>query len=244
MFSCFRKRQPVPVLEPFTTDIHSHLLPGLDDGAATEEESLTMIQGFADRGYRRLYTTPHILADFYPNTPETILPALAQMQAAIKEKGIDIELFAAAEYYLDDAFIEALAQNKPLLHFGKQKYVLFETAFINEPVYLRQVIFDLFSNGYTPVLAHPERYQYFFDAPAVVDQIFDTGVLFQVNYLSLVNYYAPPVTKLAEYLIDQGKVHFLGSDCHKPRHLEAMKALEKNKHWRKALNLPLLNRDI
>jgi tyrosine-protein phosphatase YwqE len=205
---------------------------------------MTMIRGFAARGYRRLYTTPHILADFYPNTPETILGGLATVQAAIKEEGLDIELYAAAEYYLDDSFVEAVAENKPLLSFGSKKYLLFETAFINEPAYLRQVIFDLFSNGYTPILAHPERYQYFFESTDAIDQIFDTGALFQLNYLSFVGYYAPPVTRLAEYLVENGKVHFIGSDCHKPRHLEAMKALDKSKSWRKVLQMPLLNREI
>jgi len=241
----FFKKKPAPSLpELLTTDIHSHLLPGLDDGAASLEEALAMVQAFAEKGYKRLYTTPHILSDFYPNTPDTILPALASLQQAIKVNGIDIELFAAAEYYLDEAFLALITTEAPLLHFGLKKYVLFETAFINEPVYLRQVVFDLFSNGYTPVLAHPERYQYFFDAPNLVEEIFNTGVLFQVNYLSMLGHYAPPVTRLAEQLIDARMVHFLGSDCHKPRHLEAMKGLDKNKHWRKALDLPLLNREL
>jgi tyrosine-protein phosphatase YwqE len=208
------------------------------------EETMLMLEAFIDKGYRRLYTTPHILGDFYPNTPGTILPLLEQVQAEIKVKGLAIELFAAAEYYLDDAFIAAVDANEPLLCFGTKKYVLFETAFINEPVYLRDIIFKLFSNGYTPILAHPERYQYLFDNPTRVSEIFDSGVLFQVNYLSFLNYYAPPVTRLAEYLVEQGKVHMLGSDCHKPRHLETMKGLDKNKYWKKALSFPLVNREL
>ena len=244
IFSFFSRRPPEPLPEELTTDIHSHLLPGLDDGSANMEETLQMLRTFQERGYRRLYTTPHILHDYFPNSPETILPALDQVREAVAQAGLDIEIYAAAEYYLDDAFVEAVGQGAPLLSMGAKKYVLFETAFINEPVHLREIIFQLFSNGYTPVLAHPERYQYFFDNFARVEDVFSTGVLFQVNYLSFANYYAPPVLKLAEQLTDAGMVHFLGSDCHKPRHLEAMKGLAKSKHWRKALNLPLLNRTL
>lgn len=243
MFSFF-KSKPEPTYEPLTTDMHSHLLPGLDDGSASMEETMQMIETFAERGYKRLYTTPHILADYYPNTPETILPALKLVQDEIKARSLGIELYAAAEYYLDDAFMEAIDQNKPLLSMGSKKYLLFETAFINEPVHLRQVIFKLFSNGYTPILAHPERYQYFFENMRLVQEIFDSGVLFQLNALSFINYYAPPVTKLAEQLVDAGMVHFIGTDCHKPRHQEAMKGLVKSKHWKKALAMPLLNREL
>ena len=244
MFSFFKRRAPEPVYEALTTDMHSHLLPALDDGSATMEETMQMIESFRERGYRRLYTTPHILSDYFPNSPETILPALELVRKEIKARGLDIEIFAAAEYYLDDAFLAAVTENKPLMSMGPKKYVLFETAFINEPVHLREVIFKLFTNGYIPVLAHPERYQYFFDNVHRVEELAETGVLLQVNYLSVLNYYAPPVTKLAEQLIDAGLVHFMGSDCHKPRHLEAMKGLAKNKHWKKALAMPLLNRDL
>lgn len=244
MFSFFRRSKPEPTYEALTTDMHSHLLPGLDDGSASMDETMQMLTTFADRGYRRLYTTPHILSDYYPNSPETILPALEEVRKEVKVRGLEIEIYAAAEYYMDDAFIEAVDQGKPLLSIGPKKYLLFETAFINEPVHLRDVIFKLFSNGYTPVLAHPERYQYFFDNMRRVQEIYDSGVLFQVNHLSFANYYAPPVTKLAEALADAGMIQFLGTDCHKPRHLEAMKQLSKSKHWKKALASPLLNREI
>jgi protein-tyrosine phosphatase len=244
MLSFFGKKKPDVIPEGLSVDIHSHLLPSLDDGAANLEESLDMLRSFEAMGYTKLVTTPHIIADFYPNGPDTILPGLAILQEEITSHGIGITLSAAAEYYLEDGFVEAVEKNADLLSFGEPKYVLFETAFINEPANLRTIIFKLFANGYTPVLAHPERYQYFFDAPERVEDIFDSGVLFQINYLSFLQYYAPPVTKLAEYLVDTGRVHFLGSDCHKPRHIEAMKGLAKSKYWKKALEMPLLNRTL
>jgi tyrosine-protein phosphatase YwqE len=192
---------------------------------------------------RNAHTTPHIIHDYYPNGSDTIMPALKLVRDAIKAAGLDIELNAAAEYFLDEVFMESIDQNKPLLTFSG-KYLLFETPFLNEPVYLRDVIFKLHSNGYKAVLAHPERYQYLFGNWNKVEDLYNTGVLFQVNALSFIGHYNKGAQVLAEGLVERGMVHFIGTDCHKPRHLESMKLLAKSKWYKKALEMPLLNHQI
>ncbi len=243
MFSFFFKKKEHLEVLPLQADMHSHLLPGLDDGSDSIEESMEMITEFANRGYKRLYTTPHIIHDYYPNSAGTILPALAEVRKAIRAARLDITIDAAAEYFLDENFMEKIEQNQPLLTFS-DKYVLFETPFLNEPVYLRDVIFKLHSNGYKPVLAHPERYQYLFGNWKKVEELFDTGVLFQVNNLSFVGHYNKGAQVLAEGLVQREMIHFIGTDCHKPRHLESMKLLVKSKAYRRALEFPLLNHQI
>lgn len=201
---------------------------------------MAMIRTFAERGYRKLITTPHIIQDFYNNSTQTIMPALKLVQKAIKAESIPIELSAAAEYFLDEAFIDRIDNNEPLLTFG-DNYVLFETPFLNEPVYLRDVIFKLILAGYKPVFAHPERYQYLFGKMQRLEEIYDSGALLQINLLSLLGYYNKPSQDIAEWLIDKQMVAFAGTDCHKPKHQEAMLALAKNKHYNKLLTQPLLN---
>ena len=245
MFSFFNRRpkEDVPEALALVADMHSHLLPGLDDGSDNIDESMDMIRTFIDRGFQRLYTTPHIIHDFYPNGPETIAPALELVRQAIAAEGLPVTIDAAAEYFLDEAFMDKITNKEPLMTFG-DRYVLFETPFLNEPIYLRQVIFELLTSGYKPVLAHPERYQYLFGKWAKIEELFDSGVLFQVNAMSLLGHYNKPSQDIAEKLVDKAMLHFIGTDCHKPKHQEIMKALPKLKSYKKALELPLLNRNI
>lgn len=243
MFSfLFRKKQETETLTPpIIADMHSHLLPGIDDGAADLEESLQLIESFVERGYKHLVTTPHVIDDFYRNTPEIIMGKLAEVRAAVAEKGWDIKIEAAAEYLIDEFFLQKLNNKEKFLSFGENNYVLIETAFLNEPVYLKDVIFKLQSAGYFPVLAHPERYGYFCSDFNKVKEIFNTGVLFQVNLPSLAGYYSRPTQLLAERLIDENMVHFVGSDCHKMKHITALDQARNTRHYKKLLDMSLLN---
>lgn len=243
MFNFFKKKAPPEPVLPLVADMHSHLLPGLDDGSASLEESMEMIEELVRRGYQRLYTTPHIIHDFYPNSKASILPALQLVQNEIKLRKLDVRLEAAAEYFLDESFIAKLDEGEPLMTFAGN-YVLFETPFLNEPVYLRDVIFKMLTAGYKPVFAHPERYQYLFNNWERVEELHDSGVLFQVNLLSFAGHYNRGTMEMAEDLADKGWIHFLGTDCHRMKHLEVIATLEKNKFVRKAMELPLLNHQI
>ncbi|WP_245706011.1 tyrosine-protein phosphatase [Catalinimonas alkaloidigena] len=224
--------------------MHSHLIPGIDDGAQTLEESIEMIRYFASLGYRKLITTPHIIHDYYENTPEIIEQGLQQVRDAVAQAGIDLTIEAAAEYYLDEYFAECLKERQPLLTFGGN-YVLVETSFLNAPILLEALAFQLQAVGYQPVLAHPERYQYLQNDFSMVERLLQMGLLMQVNILSLGGYYSKGARRCAERMIDQGWVHMLGSDCHRRKHLEEIEAIrQKNAYYRKAVELPLLNYNL
>ena len=220
-FNIFRNHQKSP--EIFSSiDIHSHLLPGIDDGVQTLEESIEVISGFANMGYKKLITTPHIMGDFFKNTPTIINAKLAEVRNALKENEINIEIEAAAEYYLDEHFINLIDADAPLLTFA-DSYVLFETSFMSKPLYLKEVVFKLQTKGYRPVLAHPERYHYLHNDTALTQSLIDSGVLFQLNLNSVNGYYSRAIQNMAKKLIKANRISFIGSDCHNAQQLTAFK---------------------
>jgi tyrosine-protein phosphatase YwqE len=229
-------------VNPVTTDMHSHLIPAIDDGVQTVEESLMVLRELSHLGYKKVVTTPHIMGDFYKNSRETIMPGLQVVRDAIKADGIPIELDAAAEYLLDDA-LEQKIKNKELLTFGKN-YVLVELPFSELPVNLNSAMFELRVNGYKPVLAHPERYPYMAVQKEKLNEMHDAGILFQVNLYSLTGHYSPEIQKTAEWLIDQKMVDMIGSDTHGPRHLPLFHAAIRTRYYQKACALNLLNNTL
>lgn len=246
MISLFRKRpKSYGNLLPITVDMHSHLLPSIDDGCKSFDESIELIKKLIDLGYKKLICTPHIMGDFYRNTPEIILGKLDQLNDIIKQLGLDIELGAAAEYYLDESFMKRINKSEELLCFGKEKYVLFETSYMNASPHLENVIFMLQSLGYTPILAHPERYVYLFENyNEQLHKLHKKGVLFQVNINSLSGYYSRPSKKIAEYLIDEELVSFLATDIHGQRHYNSLLKSRETNHYKKALSQELLNNKL
>ena len=229
-------------------DMHSHLLPGLDDGAETVAHSLDLLRALRALGYRKLIMTPHIMGDFYKNTPEGIRSALQQLRTAAAEAGLgDVELECAAEYYLDEFLGRKLADGTEMLTFGGDKrYLLFETSYMNEPLNLYDIVFELKAQGYTPVLAHPERYTYLYGRFADIEKLRrDHGVLLQVNLNSLAGYYSPAARKVAEQLVDGGLVDFVGTDTHHLRHTDTLlNRTLAQPHLEKLLRLPLLNNTL
>lgn len=201
--------------------MHSHLLPGIDDGSPSPEVSLRLISGLVELGYKKLITTPHVMWDIYRNSQETIQTAYTTLQAALRNEGITIDIHAAAEYYLDEHFVQMLDTNTPLLTL-KDKMVLIEFSFISSPFDVKEILFNLQIKGYQPVLAHPERYLYLSSNKGFYDELKDMGCLFQVNLLSLTSYYGKGVTELAHYLIKKNYVSLLGTDLHHERHLDAL----------------------
>jgi protein-tyrosine phosphatase len=228
---------------PLLTDIHSHLLPGLDDGVQSFEQAKEIIEQFSKLGYKKLITTPHCMSDAYRNTNDIILNKLSELKSYIHKHNISIELEAAAEYYLDEELMRKLDQNEPLLTFGK-KYLLFETNFLTEPFNLKEFIFLATTKGYKPVLAHPERYLYLQKNDEKTEDLLNRGVFFQLNISSVSGYYSKPVQITALNLIEKGWIHFLGSDCHHLQHVKLTEEAKKNKHFIKALSLPLLNNSL
>jgi len=229
MFSLFNKwnpkkppkmKQPVS-LAPLMWDMHSHLLPGIDDGAPTLEHSIELIEKLIAFGYVGAVTTPHIYWDMYRNSPEIILEKLAVVKEEIAKRQLPFQLEAAAEYFCDEHFESQIEQGK-LLHFGKEKYVLFEISFIQENINLGRAIFNMRLNGFQPILAHPERYEYWHSDFSRYESMLDKEVLLQVNINSLTGQYGPNVRRIAEKLIAKGMVSFIGSDCHHVGHIDLM----------------------
>ena len=191
-------------------DIHSHLIPNIDDGSSKMEETILIIQKLVSLGFRKSITTPHIMTDMYKNTNENIMSGLEKVkQELIKEK-ITYDLEAAAEYYIDYDF-ERKIDKENFLTFG-DNYILTELSFMDPPIKLFDIIFKLQVKGYKVVLAHPERYSYF--TMNDFKELVSRGVFMQVNALSLVGYYSKNVQQTSEKLIQNDLVSFLGTDCH------------------------------
>jgi len=203
-------------------DIHSHLIPSIDDGAKDLERSIELILNLKKMGYKKLITTPHV-SDMFPNSTEVILKGYEQLKEELVKREIEIELQVAAEYYVDTHF-EELLKKRDVLTFGKDKYLLFELSYFTKPNNLESLVHEIKMAGYTPVLAHPERYVYFHDAMDEYKHIKSLGVLFQINLNSIVGYYSIEISKVVKELIYKGMVDFVGSDTHHRRHL---KFLEK-----------------
>jgi protein-tyrosine phosphatase len=240
VFSLFKSSAKKNV-RPLITDIHSHLLPGIDDGVKSLEESEKVILRFLELGYTKCITTPHVMHDFYRNDPVIIQDKLNLLRDHLREKKIAFTLEAAAEYYLDETLLQRIAESEALLTFGS-RYLLFETNFITEPFQLKDFIFKVTTQNYKPVLAHPERYQYMTMEKA--EDLRDRGVLFQMNIPSIIGYYSKPIQQLAFKLIDKGWVNFLGSDCHNMLYTKVLEEAQGHRYFKKALDLPLLNHSL
>ncbi len=223
-------------------DMHSHILPNLDDGSESVEESLSLINSMIDLGYEKLIMTPHIMGDFYKNTPETINTKLELLRNTVAKNNINIELDMAAEYYLDESFVYKL-KNEKLLTL-KDNYVLLETSYMNRPNNFFEVIFDMQTAGYKPVIAHPERYVYLYESFEKFQEVYERGVLFQINLNSLTGYYSGMAKKYAEMLIDHQMVDFIGSDCHAEKHIHTLSKAMKTSYYKKLSNLNLLNNEL
>jgi len=243
MFNFFKKKNPgqeIGRVLPFQTDIHSHILPGIDDGSPDIETSLELVRGIHDLGISKTVATPHIIADMYRNTPETINAALENLRVACKTAGINIEISAAAEYMLDDYFLRLLSENSPLLCIYKN-VVLTEQSYAAGSNNLNEISFEIMKKGYRPIMAHPERYHYYHDNYAQYGHLKDMGFLLQVNILSLTGYYGKPVARAARYIMDNELADLVGTDMHHTRHLAVLQKSENLVMFQKYLGKKIFN---
>jgi len=244
LFGLFNnKKEEDESLTPILVDMHSHLLPGIDDGSESIDDSISLIKEYISMGYKKLITTPHVMGDFYKNTPEIIAEKLDLLSAAVVKESLDIKIEAAAEYYLDEWFLEKLHNGEKLLTFG-ENYVLFETSYLNGHPLLNETIFLLKAKGYWPVLAHPERYTYLYNDFSKYREIFEKGISFQLNINSLAGYYSKTAQAIAIKLVENEMVSFAGTDCHSMRHLEVLKKTRLTKEYKKLQRLYLLNNSL
>ena len=232
-------------IKPLSVDIHSHLIPGIDDGVHDLNESLEVIKLLQSLGYSKLITTPHIIKGQYNNTPEIIRNGLQKVKDHLNKHNLHIELEAAAEYYYDESFVSLInSTNKEKLLLISGKYILLETSFLDEPRGLHETVLTLRSNEITPILAHPERYMYINKNPSRIRELKEMGLLIQVNINSFSNYYGTAIKSMANKMIKYGMVDFLGSDCHGITHGMLLKKSIQKKSFEQALSLRLLNNEL
>jgi protein-tyrosine phosphatase len=220
-------------------DMHSHFIPGIDDGAKTMDDSITLVKAMKDMGYKTIITTPHVMIDYYPNTKDIIQNGLLTVQNAIRENNIDISIKAAAEYYIDESFTRLL-DTEPLLTIYKNE-VLVEFSMLYEPPMLFEVIFKMQTAGYRPIIAHPERYLFFHKNFNKYRDLKDNGCLLQLNMLSIAGYYGRHIKMIADELLAKQLYDYCGSDMHHERHAIALKAITTTKDYHTFFNYPFLN---
>ena len=239
MFFFKKKNSDSLDLSWLSTDMHSHLIPGIDDGSRDMETSLELIRGFKKLGYKKLITTPHVLWEVYPNTREIIGKGIEELKSVVAKEGLDIELHAAAEYFMDDHFEEELRKKTPLLCISKNM-VLVEFSMLTAPFDMQKIIFEMQMQEYQPVLAHPERYTYLSRTRNVYEDLKNAGCLFQLNLLSLTGYYGRAVQELTEYLLKKNYYELAGTDLHHSQHLSALQKLSSSSLYHKLKDSSLL----
>ena len=228
MFGLFSKSRSKSAAVDFSaigTDMHSHILPGIDDGARDLETSLSLIRGLKELGFKKLIATPHIMWDMYRNTPDIIHEKLDLVREAVAKEGIGVEIDAAAEYFLDENVERLLEKKEKLLTVHGSK-VLVEFSLAYPPMNIKTMLFELQMQGYQPIIAHPERYTYLQRNKAFYDELRNTGCLFQLNLLALSGHYGKPVTELAQYLMKNQFYSLVGTDLHHAAHLEGLGGLQ------------------
>lgn len=216
ILSFFEKKRDTNNTLFYDTEVHCHILPGIDDGSPDVETSVALVAQLQSWGIRRIITTSHVTESTFENTPETIGAAYDRLRKALDDRGIEVEIHTSAEYRMDENFLNQLKDGRLMPFPGN--YLLIENSFFQPFWEIRELIFDLQLKGYNPVLAHPERYMYYHSTPQIYKELHDQGCLFQVNLLSLSGYYYPEVKEMAWKLLDQGLVDMIGSDMHHMQH--------------------------
>ena len=238
-----RRRKALVDFSNLVWDIHSHVVPGVDDGANSLEEAMEMLEHMARLGYRGMVVTPHIMADLYPNTRAELEPAFAQLQEAVASSPLNMKLRLAAEYHLDQEFLELIQRDELLcipcqMEGTPHRLVLMEFGFHQAPPedMVKEACFQLQTLGYTPLLAHCERYPYLHDDASLLDMWRERGGWMSVNAASLAGAYGPETQAMAEACMRKGWVAFLCSDAHGMRHVRALDSLRGNEHVAKWMN--------
>lgn len=237
MFKLFSKSSPKGGKFDYSvlkTDMHSHILPGIDDGSDSLETSIELIRGLKDLGYSRLIATPHIMWDMYRNTPDIIKRKLDEVRTAVQREGIDIQIDAGAEYFLDEHVEELLNNKEPLLTVNENK-VLVEFSMAFPAMNIKDILFEMQMQGYQPIIAHPERYSYLLRNKEFYDELRDIGCLFQLNLLSLGGGYGKTVLELAQYLLKNNFYSLAGTDLHHEGHLHELGSPRTNAAFSKGV---------
>lgn len=201
-------------------DMHNHLLPGIDDGSQSVEQSIKLIEGLNNLGLKKFICTPHIMEGVHPNTRDSILRSHNQLDIALSNNDMQVETVPAAEHMMDEGLSRLIGNNDLMVMPGG--YVLIEMSYLAESNALFKSIYDIQILGYKPVLAHPERYNYFHHRFDMYKKIKDAGCLLQLNLLSISRYYGTDIKVAALTMLKSGMYDFVGTDTHHGKHLAAL----------------------
>jgi len=245
MFGFFNKKVNVSGKSyfPITTDIHSHILPGIDDGSPDVETSILLIKGLMELGITRSIATPHIIGDMFRNNPTTISSALNLLQNELDNREIDFKLSAAAEYMLDAYFLELLSNKSELLTVSGN-LLLTEFSYSTMPTNPEKMSFAIITEGFSPILAHPERYMYYYNDLDQYFRLTELGFLLQVNLLSLTGYYGPSAAKAARFILKNDLASYVATDLHHQKHLEVLSDSRSREIFSETLSLKEWNHDF
>ncbi|MCD8740555.1 histidinol phosphatase [Mucilaginibacter roseus] len=220
MFSFFKKKAlPEVRFDWLGTDIHSHLLPGIDDGSPDLQSSISYITSLNQLGFQKFICTPHIFMEVHPNNLNTITGALEKVLAADEIKRLGVSVSAAAEYMVDNDFGPLMNAGDGMMELPG-KHLLIEMSYLSETPDIESYIFELNVRGYKPILAHPERYTFYHRKPEKINRFKDMGCLLQLNLLSVTGYYGREAKHTALKLLKEGAYSLAGTDFHHDKHLQ------------------------
>ncbi len=223
IFNIFKSKPTLKELIPNGfVDIHSHVLPGIDDGAKNLKESLVLISEMKKLGFVKIIGTPHSYPNLYDNTKKSITDSFNELKDKIPN---GIEVVYASEYMSDITILEKI-KNKEILTLGN-RYILIETGFNSMPNNLFEMIFEIRLSGYVPVIAHPERYIYLHENYRIAEKLKIAGCLFQINLLSSTGYYGNRISKFCDKLLVENMVDYVGSDIHNLKHIQEFESKVK-----------------
>ena len=231
MFGKLFKRNKEQVKLFYNTDVHSHILPGVDHGSQSVEQSLEMLRAEMDMGINRVILTSHVTAITFENTRETFMDAYQKLLQAVSDEGLDIELHLSAEYRMDEYFDKEYKADHLIPMPGN--HILLENSFQQELLNLDELLFDMQVKGYRTILAHPERYNYYSRRHKRYEQLHNAGARFQVNILSFTGYFGEEARDSALWFAENGMIDYLGSDMHNVKHAHIIMDYLNSKEWRK-----------
>ncbi len=231
MFGKLFKSKKEQVKLFYNTDVHCHILPGVDHGSQSVEQSLEMLKAEAEMGISRVILTSHVTAVTFENTRETLMDAFMKLKDAVADAGIDMELYLSAEYRMDEYFDKEYAADHLIPMPGN--HILLENSFQQELMNLDDLLFDMQVKGYRTILAHPERYTYYSRRRKRYEQLHNAGARFQVNILSFTGYFGEEARDSALWFVRNGMIDYLGSDMHNVKHAHIIMDYINSKEWRK-----------
>ena len=230
LFNFFkRKEKPEPQKLFYTTDIHSHVLPGIDDGSPNTDVSIALLEAMKSWGIDSIVATPHIAEDSFENTPQSIKKAYDKLSVRMLDMAMDMNVKFSAEYRIDNRFRKMFEDDELIIM--PNNYLLIENSFVQPPIDLKNIIYELQLKDLKPILAHPERYGYYQRKKEIYEELFESGCEFQINLLSLAGYYGDREKETALWLANKGYISFVGSDLHHFGHVEVINKFLRSKEY-------------